>query len=206
MTGVKGAALLAVLCLVAGQGVAQTLPALFDVSGVAADDALNIRAEPGAKSEIIGQLAPDDRAIEVVRREGNWGLINAGEGAGWVYLKYMAPRSDADWSAMKGPMRCFGTEPFWSLTLRPAQGDVRREEPGAEAQSLPLVAATGADGRATARFGDATAGGDLTLIGGSCSDGMSDRSFGITVSGRLRPGLGGASGEAALTGCCSVEP
>ena len=40
----------------AAPAVAQTLPAQFQVKGVAQDDSLNIRAEPSANAEIIGEI------------------------------------------------------------------------------------------------------------------------------------------------------
>ena len=39
---------------------------MFDVTGVAANDVLNIRAAPDASAEIIGTLSPNARDIEVV--------------------------------------------------------------------------------------------------------------------------------------------
>ncbi|MFD2813860.1 SH3 domain-containing protein [Paracoccus aerius] len=56
------------------------LPTLFDVTGVASDDVLNIRAEPNAKAAIIGTLAPDAFRIEVVEERQGWARVNTGEG------------------------------------------------------------------------------------------------------------------------------
>ncbi|WP_151718119.1 SH3 domain-containing protein [Gemmobacter serpentinus] len=197
---------LALCLMLAGPAAADGLPALYDVQGVADWDVLNVRAEPSSRAAVVAQLAPDARAVEVVRQQGNWGQVNKGDGAGWVYMKYMARRTGEDWWQIQDALHCFGTEPFWSLTLRPRQGDARREEPGLPAQTLALGAVSGADGQAYASFGDAAQGGDLRLEAGSCSDGMSDRSYGIRVAGHLRPGLAGTAGEASLSGCCSVEP
>lgn len=186
---------------------AETLPALRDVTGVSAGDVLNVRAEPTASAPVIATLAPDATSVEVVEQRGNWGLVNAGEAAGWAYLKYLAPRADAPWYGVTSTLRCFGTEPFWSLTVAPGAGDVRREEPGVPETRLKLGAVSGADGHASIAFGaEGQPGGDLVLTGSRCSDGMSDRQFGITVTGTLRPGLSGAAEPARLQGCCSVKP
>lgn len=56
-------------------------PALYDVSGVASDDVLNIRAEPSADAPIIGTLAHDATNVEIIRDgENGWGLVNTDEG------------------------------------------------------------------------------------------------------------------------------
>ena len=59
---------------------AQDFPALYAVTGVAADDVLNIRSRPDAGAPIIGALAPDSTGVEVLGRSGNWALVSAGEG------------------------------------------------------------------------------------------------------------------------------
>ncbi len=196
------------VCMVfAGAARAETLPALHNVTGVSAGDVLNVRAEPTAGASVIATLAPDAADVEVVEQRGNWGLVNAGEVAGWAYLKYLTPRADEPWFRVTSTLRCFGTEPFWALTVAPGAGDVRREEPGVPEARLNLGAVSGADGRASIAFGaEGQPGGDLVLTGARCSDGMSDRQFGITVTGSLRPGLSGAAEPAQLQGCCSVKP
>ena len=76
------------VCMVfAGAARAETLPALHNVTGVSAGDVLNVRAEPTAGASVIATLAPDAADVEVVEQRGNWGLVNAGEVAGWAYLK-----------------------------------------------------------------------------------------------------------------------
>ncbi|MBL8562916.1 MAG: SH3 domain-containing protein [Gemmobacter sp.] len=199
--------ILLLLMTFAGVAQAETLPALHDVTGVSAGDVLNVRAEPSASAPVIATLARDASGIEVVERRGNWGLVNAGEAAGWAYLKYLAPRAEAPWFRVTSTLRCFGTEPFWSLTLAPGAGDVRREEPGLPETRLKLGAISSTERGASIAFGaEGQPGGDLLLTGARCSDGMSDRQFGITVTGTLRPGLSGAAEPAALQGCCSVKP
>ncbi|MGB3280174.1 MAG: peptide-binding protein, partial [Pseudorhodobacter sp.] len=49
-----------------GLARAETLPALFDVTGVAADDVLNLRAAPDGVAEILGALGPSAKDVEVV--------------------------------------------------------------------------------------------------------------------------------------------
>ena len=87
---------LLLLFLLAGPAAAtqDQWPALFDVSGVAPDDVLNIRAAPSASAEIIGTLAPDAAGVEVVRPDSRhgWGLVNTGEGSGWASLAFLVRR------------------------------------------------------------------------------------------------------------------
>ena len=49
-------------------------------------------------------------------------------------------------------------------------------------------------------------GGEIAMVAQACCDGMSDRAFGISMTGTLRPGLNGAADPAALTGCCTLKP
>ncbi|MGR3466510.1 MAG: SH3 domain-containing protein, partial [Shimia sp.] len=72
----------------------QQLPALFDVTGVRADDVLNIRTEPTARAPIIGSFAPDETAIEVLERSpsGTWGRVRYGEQMGWSSLRFLERR------------------------------------------------------------------------------------------------------------------
>ena len=69
-------------------------PALHDVTGVSAGDALNIRERPDASSPIIGGLASDAEGVEVIRPNERltWGLVNVGERTGWVSLLYLERR------------------------------------------------------------------------------------------------------------------
>ena len=88
--------LLALLVLGTAAAAQDGYPRLHDVVGVASDDVLNLRAGPGAGHDKVGELTFDARAVEVVRAEGGWGLVNAGEGPGWASLRYLAPRADGD--------------------------------------------------------------------------------------------------------------
>ncbi len=176
------------------------LPTLFDVTGVAADDVLNIRSGPGTRFDVIGRLAPD-ATVEVVAhdRSGGWGQVNVGEGSGWVSLRFLRYRTDV-WEpgALPAGFACFGTEPFWSFRpdgfSTPETPDLAIETVAVLDSGIPrdprrAIVAEG-DGR---RF-------TATVTPQICSDGMSDRVFGlgamIVVEGTETPAL--------LTGCCSI--
>ena len=191
------------LCLLALPMRAQTLPQLHDVTGVAADDVLNIRAAPSAQAEIIGALSSDASGIEVVARDatGRWGQVNTGERAGWVALRFMAPRGVViDNYNLPVGLTCFGTEPFWSLT--PVEGTLSYTTPGMAPRDLSLWIAQDSgvsdDLRRMIRFAGLDGPAVAFIYPAACNDGMSDRAFGLAVSAML--GLD----SSLLSGCCSL--
>lgn len=190
------------------------LPTLFDVTGVASDDLLNIRARPEAGSPVIGTLAPDAERIEVVAhdRSGAWAQVNTDERSGWVALRYLAYRTDVwEEGALPETLRCFGTEPFW--TLRPEARRLVLSRPGAEDRRFvpEAVLGTGAfrdPRRAVTATPPAAEAGEArgmlvaTIVPKACSDGMSSRAYGLDASVVLT----GDGDARLLTGCCSIAP
>ncbi len=181
-------------------------PALFDVDGVAPDDELNIRAAPSAGAARIGSLAPDATGIEVIRPDERlrWGLVNTGEGTGSVSLAYLARRAGQWDGAVPRIARCFGTEPFWSVRVE-REGELSfsaLEEPN-RAFGVPRVTGSENSRRSHAYVASGEAG-TLTLVvrGEMCSDGMSDRAYGLAVDALLVEG----QGLRMLSGCCSLSP
>ena len=183
------------------------LPTLFDVTGVAAGDVLNIRAEPEGGADIIGHLPPEAERVEVVAhdRSGRWGQVNAGERAGWVAMRYLTYRTDV-WEDGRLPagLRCLGTEPFWAF--RSEREALVLERPDAPALRTPMAAVLG-NGvpRHPLRAVIAEGGGrrlTAALTPQACSDGMSDRAYGLAATLVLE----GADGPELLVGCCSVAP
>lgn len=178
----------------------QALPALFQVTGV--ETRLNVRAAPSAEGTVIGYLPPDARDIEVVTLDpaGQWAGINLGESAGWVSRAFLSPADPgAGWAenALPAALRCFGTEPFWSLRRdgdRLVRGGVDMSD-----RALRIESVTGAAGTPSRIVVARDERGSLTLgiAPEQCSDGMSDRHFGL--------GARVSEGDApALTGCCTV--
>ena len=107
------------LALLPGFALAESLPALYDVTGVAAGDVLNVRSDSHAAGAKLGELAYDATDVEVVRQRNGWALVNVGEGAGWVSMRYLAGQPGQDGNTLSPPAWCTGTEPFWSLELLP---------------------------------------------------------------------------------------
>lgn len=205
---------LALLVFLPAAAIAQGtgFPALYDVTGVAADDVLNIRSAPGASSPVIGSFAPDEAGIEVTAQDetGRWGRVNTGETAGWASLRYLQRQEQGDWLALEEPLFCYGTEPFWSLNI-----DIARarwsEAAGEELHFTILYPAPGRGHPGKSGFAAATlAGTEMpvqpivgftgVLTAQSCSDGMSDAAYGISLDILMQ-----RDGTAALySGCCSL--
>lgn len=176
------------------------LPELYAVSGVAAGDMLNIRAEPSARAPILGKLAPDAINVEVTGHsaDGAWAQINAGEGSGWVATRYLS-LSGSSWENGRLPegLSCFGTEPFWDL--RVAEGALQLQSPDQGRQSFAISSISDRgfreDRLRAVEAGDAT----VVIFPQDCSDGMSERSYALQVVVSLRTG-----DRPVLSGCCSI--
>jgi uncharacterized membrane protein len=178
-------------------------PAIHDVTGVAADDVLNIRERPDASSPIVGQLAPG-ATVEVIRpnERQTWGLVNAGERPGWVSLRYLQ-RQPGQWDgAFPEIASCFGTEPFWSL-LR--EGDTITFSTPEFSEGYTVTARSGSENRRDSfhMIAEGPGGPAVAILETeACSDGMSEREFGISV--QLLLGLQAEARQ--LSGCCTRAP
>lgn len=206
MTRLCAAFLLALVSLV--PAAAQELPSLYDVTGVAQNDVLNIREHPRATSQRIGALEPDASGIEVtaLSDSGDWGRVNTGERSGWLSMEFMtpAPAPRTGDSYFDGPLACFGTEPFWRL-----ENGVGGEMTFSGAGEVPVMltrtatALSASRGRAAQLVEAADETAKLTgmLRVGECSDGMSDRAYGLTLDMLLETG----GDRRFVSGCCSVS-
>ncbi len=127
--------------------------------------------------------------------DGSWALVPLREGAGWVRASFLR-LEEADPLAVPFPLRCLGTEPFWSVELR-ADG-ATWESPDEGARRLrPLGRAATADGFVLAHD-DGGRTRDVTVMRRRCSDGMSDRPYGFAAIVWDR-------GEEVLSGCCFLS-
>lgn len=191
--------------LLPAAAAAQNLPALHDVTGVAADDVLNIRAAPTVAAEVIGTLAPDATGVEVVARsaDGDWGRVNTGGRSGWAAMVHLDRRAGTDAAALPLPLRCMGTEPFWSLEVTETR--LALEGPGLDRVEVALTARTRAEGRhgpygLVGRAPGGAAAMHAVVRRAECIDGMSDRRYGLALDLLLRTG----DGLAQYTGCCTL--
>ena len=203
----KRIALLILLVLAPGGALragGDLLPAYYDVSGVAADDVLNLRAAPDAGAAIVGRLPPNRRNVEIIglSEDGKWGLLAAGEGSAWVALRYLSRVPGQDERALPARLSCFGAEPFWALRLGPDSGAF--DEPEGVETPMRRLWSGPAEGAPPLEFGlvlqGRGAGLQAVISRGLCSDGMSGRPHGFSI----RAILSGDLGPRMVSGCCTL--
>ncbi|WP_208349398.1 SH3 domain-containing protein [Pseudaestuariivita rosea] len=177
------------------------LPALFKVHGVSSDDRLNVRTAPDTSSEILGSYDTLTEGLEVVgfSAKGNWAQVNVAGQTGWMSMAYLKQQPIAlDDNGLPMGLRCFGTEPFWTLTPRPGTLVLARQldevieifqiNSTSPAQYLQdfhgmMIDVTGDNGTHTIR-----------VLPGRCSDGMSEHIYALH-----------AISDVFGAGCCSIE-
>lgn len=182
--------------------VAQSLPASYSVKGVAANDVLNIRSEPSAKAEIMGEIGPYGLNIEVLElsSDGKWGKVGMPEGSGWVSMSYLDLIEPTDPYLVQRPLSCFGTEPFWSVSLYPRGAEYNSPDTGAVPMTVTREAVA-AQGFLIQLEEGPTLNRTLVVSREACSDGMSDRSFGFAT----RMFTEAPDGNSSLQGCCTLD-
>lgn len=178
---------------------AEVYPALHDVTGVSADDVLNIRAAPDAGAGIVGTLAPDATGVEVVSVTGGWALVNMDETSGYVAMRFLSRTNAADWNRLEVPLTCLGTEPFWSLQIDPPAGETRFQTPEDAGPRVAAMAVRWPGLPSSPSAAVALPDGIAVLTPAECSDGMSDRTYGISLD-IFRNGSDGQR----LSGCCRL--
>lgn len=188
---------------------AEVFPAFFDVTGVAANDVLNVRSAPDAASPIAGALQPSLTGVEVVAvsEDGKWGRLNIGEVSGWAAMAFLKPQTRPAWIALQGDLQCSGTEPFWALSVQPQEKKLSMSSPEARTHFMDITAQwPGAEWHQTVGMTveGMGASGMAVLRGEGCSDGMSDMRFGISIDLFLQDS--GGSSARALRGCCTLVP
>ena len=197
---------LALICAIvfSTNATAQPLPQLYDVTGVGVGDQLNIRAEPSADAAPFGTLPRDARAIEVValNEAGTWGQVNTAEASGWVNMRYMDERGvHIDHYNLPDGLFCMGTEPFWSA--QNIGGRLHYDTPDAPARDMDIWIAqdSGIEGdlRRMLQFAGIGGPGMGFIYPAQCSDGMSDRAYGLAIS------LMTAPDAPMLSGCCTLS-
>lgn len=203
----KVPALTIALFSLCGSVWAETFPALYAVTGVAADDVLNVRSAPNAGSSKVGSLVPDQKQIEVVIIDdaAKWGLISQGEGAGWVAMRFMRRLDQPAWHSLNQPLSCSGTEPFWSLGFEPAQNKVTFDSLGGSPDRFEMLAGAVPLGRPPSTLGMHATSQNASMFAtfhqSACSDGMSDRVYGLSVDLFIQQ----ADGLVGYSGCCSLR-
>lgn len=192
---------LAILLTTASLAHAEELPALFDVTGVASDDVLNVRTRPMAQANIIGTLAYNAQNIEVVEIDNGWGRVNVPDGSGWASMKFLTLQ---DGTAMPEAQNigCFGTEPFWSLDIAQGGEAVLSTPEGADRGFVVGKLHTAAARPEPYAMLGRGSGENIAIHISKeiCSDGMSDDLFGLEGTVII-----GGYGVEVLSGCCTIQ-
>lgn len=186
----------------AADDIAPPLPAVYQVTGVASDDTLNVRAAPQGDAAIIGMLDADAKGVEVtgLSLQGGWARINLGERTGWVARRFLTRAARAT-NALGLPetLSCFGTEPLWDITFDDTQLTLRTPDgETTHAVQSPAPARANLDlGISGFRFVWRDSNTDITthILPGQCHDGMSDRAYGLHYVDDHGPRIG----------CCSLN-
>lgn len=196
------------VALIAGSAISARAFETYKVVGVPAGDKLIVREEPqdGGKPtdwKEVASLAADainvlgtGRSKEIGKQR--WSEIAVGAATGWVNARFLATADDPV-DLKDATFHCFGTEPFWGISLSPKESElsdpdqkatlkVERVQP-ALARYFPLLYRLRNDKGQTLR---------ATVTHQQwCSDGMSDYDYAFQVL---------LSDEENLyDGCCTLK-
>jgi uncharacterized membrane protein len=158
----------------------------YAVTGVAADDRLNIRAgidtvQHFSDAPVVTSIAPDATGIAATGRsvslhDVRWLELRHGGATGWANARYL--RLETLFPAAIG-YRCGGTEPFWDITFDETGGRISGLSLSGEV-ALRLDGVAYAVGRPDVHVYHFTGRSDgqrytaIQSFEGDCSDGMSD--------------------------------
>lgn len=181
----------------------------YVVTGVAADDTLNIRAdifahEQFAEAPVVTALSPDTEVHATGRsyvlNGALWREVSDGAISGWANAAFLTRSSIYPATPA---FSCAGTEPFWDVNFDGTGGSANAIDMDAP---LPLTTVdwSGAAGRPDVRRYDLVtdAGQEMTAIIAyteACSDGMSDFTYAYSVF------LLGLHPGALHAGCCTMN-
>lgn len=181
------------------------LPAVFFVTGVAADDRLNFRDAPRASGGLIGSFAPGDTLEVLGMATGNWAYVTDGEVAGYVNSRFLTRGGGAITTANGFPLglKCLGTEPFWNFDIAEDRTVTFTQMVSGQAPLTSLVQTTpsGSTGSYPYTFSAPPYSGVIATQ--FCSDGMSDNSYPISI---VLNAPGQSGGIVTQYGCCNLVP
>lgn len=179
-------------------------PTYYAVTGVSADDVLNIRADPDASAEIVGSFAPDAVPVEVLQVQDGWGYVSTGERMGWASMTFLEPVEvqRLGQSAIPEGLTCGGTEPFWGAAI--SESGISFASMDSAEEVFNFIAADNFGGAGPLRNlligGNDTRTVTAVVSSETCSDGMSDRDY----PRRIDFVFNGEGGPSGFAGCCSM--
>lgn len=185
----------------------------FNVDGVAANDALNIRSNPDPAAALVGAIPARAVAVEGLGMpstvgQTTWQRVRHGGVVGWVNARFLKPmvatdppNPNAKGAGVLQPLYCFGTEPFWALEFG-ADGSATCSQSCQGPSGLRVVNVQTSPTGDPEGFDILTGKGDVYVRAvmdrtGACGDGMSDGRHPFFFSAVGVPGH--------LSGCCRVK-
>ncbi|PSL18014.1 hypothetical protein [Shimia abyssi] len=190
-----------------GAVIASEFPALYHVIDVAEDDSLNIRTDPNSSAPIIDTFPHDAQDIEVIttNQTRSWAMVALPEATGWTSLRYLERSHPNSWTHSNTGLTCSGTEPFWLATLAPDRKALTYQffdDPPRDIEISWIITPENYTGGSLGlSASSAKAHAFASLTAGICSDGMSDRSYGISINLFLTD----PAHTIGYTGCCSLQ-
>ena len=170
------------------------------VVGVGPRDVLNLRAQPDARSALVGSLPHNARDLVVVAQATetlDWVMVQKGRMRGWANARFLAYGDPLQQHRLPLRLHCAGTEPFWGIEVGYGRADAHLAFDDRH-QRLALETPMPAAARPTLWLlpgrGPRDAATFLLLERRVCSDGMSDARYAFSVAARL--------GDVLLSGCC----
>lgn len=170
----------------------------YSVYGVRPGDTLNMRVLPNPNAAVVQTIPHDAEGISLTGRTapGEWAEASFRRKKGWVNARFLGLGSPGRFQ-LPAYLDCSGTEPFWTISLRPDQA--RADMMFAERRFFfRLTRAQQAMNRSDIWLLRASARpGEMSLIvrNETCSDGMSDNRYPYSAIALI-------SGLDMVAGCC----
>ena len=179
-----------------------SLPAVYSVKNVAANDVLWVRAEPTAKSTPLNALAPNAPVSVIGMANAKWARVTVGQTVGYVSAAYLKRGGGATTpDGMQLNLACRGTEPFWSVDLDADRGVVYTFV-GEDEQRATLTSTSSSAITDGYPYGFIAAPLSGVIDQRMCSDGMSDVEYPWSIV-LYSPN---AEGEPiTVEGCCTLQ-
>ena len=208
-------ALIVLLAAVADAPSRAAAADLYDVTGVGADDVLNMRnnvagATDLKETRIVGRIPWNARGVAASGlttpvRGALWRQVRYAGATGWVSARYLTPAANTDPDRRPPALSCAGTEPFWSLRIGP--GEAVFDAPLADVSSKwtdRVLSATGGQNRPRQwayHLGPEDHARRVAIVTrtNACSDGMSDWTYPFDLIL-----VDVDAGSAPLQGCCNL--
>jgi uncharacterized membrane protein len=147
----------------------------------------------------IVEVASNGYVLEVLRTQDGWGLVGGGEVSGWVSMNFLTALPHTE-NEIPLPLYCYGAEPFWSIAIR--DSDVNYSTPEMLKRPMEVESSALASNGFTFQLTeDAPYTHTLVARSSYCSDGMSDREFGVSALMHLQTD----EGNYVHQGCCTFQ-